>query len=133
MYSTHPIAIIVIIFCLTILISLTFTFSIKSSWLFLLLILIILGGLLILFIYIARIASNYKIINYEVIFILPLIFILSFNSSSWLKINIINNKFSAVFIPDFILNSIFLILYLLLSLYLILKLINKFNNSLFLN
>lgn len=79
--KSHPFLLLLILITLTLLISIKINFTYKS-WLSFILFLIIIGGLIVIFMYITRLInnelfkSNYKIIILNILKILPLIIII---------------------------------------------------------
>lgn len=138
-FLNHPISLGLILLLQTICISIITGLINFNFWFSYILFLVIIGGLLILFIYITRVASNEKF-KFSTILILPptvrAIFIIIINldiTNIYLKINE-TLKFNYN-IPTFLLNkyfnfpssrmALFLIIYLLLTLVVIVKLTKK--------
>lgn len=138
----NPINLILILILLTILISLKINYY-TNSWRSFTLFLIIIGGLIIIFIYITRIANNelfkfnYKVLLINSIKILPLIFIifiLNLNlydwnrSNTWYNFNInnISLNFSEIYIKPYNNNTYFIINYLFYSIICIINICYKF-------
>nr|YP_010466949.1 NADH dehydrogenase subunit 6 [Hemigrapsus sinensis]UVF28721.1 NADH dehydrogenase subunit 6 [Hemigrapsus sinensis] len=145
---SHPLAMGLMLFIQTVLISITVGMYNFSFWFSYILFLVFLGGMLILFIYIASLASNESFIFsfttslffivtaffflFGLLFMDPLIaFPSSFTSSSSL-----NFYFSTPFIINWIYNTpsmiftIFIVSYLLLMLIIIVKITNLFKGPL---
>lgn len=146
--TNHPISIGLILLIQTLLTCLITGFSTKSFWFSYILFLIFIGGILILFIYIASLASNEKL-NFSFStflkispIIITIIFIL-LSDKFWLRPNFFNNElsnflnFSILIKENFLSTSkiydtpnnwiiIFLINYLLLNLIIIVKITNSF-------
>lgn len=128
----------VLILIQTILVCLTLGSLYKNFWFSYILILIIIGGLLILFIYITRIASNEKFkFNIKIILILTLLIILtliinnySFEINELTYINNLNiwNSIRKYYnFPNYKI-TIFIIIYLLITLIVVVK-ISKTNKG----
>lgn len=79
-------------------------------------ILLILGGILIIFIYIIRLCPNKKInLNLKIFLIFPFLFILPKNNNFWkFEILIINKIYTAYYISIIIIIILFLILTLII-------------------
>nr|YP_009429422.1 NADH dehydrogenase subunit 6 [Xenograpsus ngatama]ASW34551.1 NADH dehydrogenase subunit 6 [Xenograpsus ngatama] len=146
----HPLAMGLLLLIQTLLISVTAGLSMYSFWVSYILFLIFLGGMLILFIYIASLASNemfyfkfYLSIFFSIMFLLSLLMVLvdpmisfspnalsnsnfDFSMSTPMTINWIYNSTSMVF-------TIFIISYLFLMLFVIMKIMNLSKGPLRLN
>nr|AVE15432.1 NADH dehydrogenase subunit 6 [Atergatis integerrimus] len=145
---SHPLSLGITLLLQTIFMSLTVGISTYSFWFSYILFMIFLGGMLVLFIYVASLASN-EIFSFSLVtfltytinlltlslaflFIDPLI-IPSFSS---IPLSTINSSFSTPFIVSWIYNSpsmgftLFIISYLLLTLIVIVKIINLFKGPL---
>lgn len=104
-FINHPLSIGLIILIQTLLICLISRIIIKTYWFSYILYLTFLGGLLVLFIYVSRIASNeiFKIsFNIKLYFILSLIIITIYSfinwfNLKWLNLNINNNDINNFF------------------------------------
>jgi len=111
----------------------------NSRWFAFILFIIYLGGLIVLFVYIVRLASNEKLFFKTNFFILAtssifFILFLFFSKINFLDLRIIKNNFSINFYFIFSNYRLILIvpriLYLLFSLIVIIKICNKFNGPL---
>nr|YP_010384934.1 NADH dehydrogenase subunit 6 [Pinnotheres pholadis]UPL64931.1 NADH dehydrogenase subunit 6 [Pinnotheres pholadis] len=147
---SHPLAMGLVLLIQTTLISLTIGFSTFSFWFSYILFLIFLGGMLILFIYVASLASN-EYFSFSMVSLTTFLFILmvftmalfsldqmifstftpflssfTFSLSTPFSINWIYNK-------PFMSLTIFIIIYLLLTLIVVVKIINLFKGPLRLN
>lgn len=92
----HPITILILIISTTIIISILRIKFLKIIWLSLILILLILGGILILFLYLISLIPNKKIIfKKKILLLLAFGLIINFNTSNQvnLSINTIINLF----------------------------------------
>nr|YP_010384960.1 NADH dehydrogenase subunit 6 [Pinnotheres excussus]UPL64957.1 NADH dehydrogenase subunit 6 [Pinnotheres excussus] len=145
---SHPLAMGLILLIQTVLISLSIGFSTFSFWTSYILFLIFLGGMLILFIYVASLASN-EYFSFSISKLMILSFILTFLS---IMLVFFNELFFSptTLIPspslDFLTSTpltinwiyntpfmnftIFIIIYLLLTLIVIVKIINLFKGPL---
>nr|WOG34360.1 NADH dehydrogenase subunit 6 [Hypoaspis sp. 3 JO-2023a] len=99
-FSNHPILSINIIIILVLLSMTLFSFFLKNSWFSLIFILMMLGGLIILFMYMASLASNEafflktpNFLYFFFILITPLNSNLFFNSSSSFNLNYMFSSF----------------------------------------
>nr|UAM92186.1 NADH dehydrogenase subunit 6 [Geosesarma faustum] len=144
---SHPLAMGLTLLIQTILISITMGLSIYSFWFSYILFLIFLGGMLVLFIYVASLASNESFFfSNSLLFLFLIMFFISFiflfmdpflllNSSS-LQISSFKLLMSTSFIINWIYNissmifTIFIISYLLLMLIVVVKIINLFKGPL---
>nr|BDL61489.1 NADH dehydrogenase subunit 6 [Arcotheres sp. GK-2022] len=144
---SHPLAMGLILLIQTTLISLSIGFSTFSFWVSYILFLIFLGGMLILFIYIASLASNeyfsFSIFNLILSssIVTMLMFVLNFTdqmffSTPTLISSSLNFSMSTPLSINWIYNTplmnftIFIILYLLLTLIVVVKIINLFKGPL---
>nr|YP_011008750.1 NADH dehydrogenase subunit 6 [Uroobovella oviformis]WPV72076.1 NADH dehydrogenase subunit 6 [Uroobovella oviformis] len=131
--SNSPIIMIMMIMSLTIINAILLMTKLKFSWFSLMLILMMLGGMIILFIYIASLSPNNMNIN---VYYSPIMLIIM--TLSYFKINnnmlISSKNYIFQLMTSFsFLSSILIMLYLLMSLFLILKLMMNINNPLVLN
>nr|YP_010620301.1 NADH dehydrogenase subunit 6 [Thereuonema tuberculata]WAX37251.1 NADH dehydrogenase subunit 6 [Thereuonema tuberculata] len=139
-FLSHPLSILVVIISQTMILAVLVSMLNMSYWFSYILFLIFLGGMLVLFIYIASLASNeiflktslFKIVK---IFTIPFLasLLLLYNSKNLfsysivpqnIDINLIINKF---YIQNYLL-TLLLILYLLITLFAVVK-ITKFNKG----
>nr|YP_010636269.1 NADH dehydrogenase subunit 6 [Xeruca formosensis]WBQ48738.1 NADH dehydrogenase subunit 6 [Xeruca formosensis] len=144
---SHPLAMGLILLIQTLLISVTLGLSSFSFWFSYILFLIFLGGMLVLFIYVASIASNEAFIPstfYLILFLLSSLLSLSFlfldpfmtSSSSSLPPSSFSLSTSVPSVISWIYNTpsmnftIFIICYLLLMLIIVVKIINLFKGPL---
>ena len=145
---SHPLSLGVTLLLQTVFISLTAGISTHSFWFSYILFIIFLGGILVLFIYVASLASNeifsFSLITFlaytSTIFFLTIIFLfldpLSTPNSSSLPISSINSLVSTPIVIRWIYNyssirfTLFIIRYLLLTLVVIVKIVNLFKGPL---
>uniref|UniRef100_UPI0030E1A0A4 NADH dehydrogenase subunit 6 n=1 Tax=Tubuca alcocki TaxID=2083288 RepID=UPI0030E1A0A4 len=144
---SHPLAMGLVLLIQTLLISISLGLSSFSFWFSYILFLIFLGGMLVLFIYVASIASNEAFIpstSYLIFFFLATFFSVTFlfidpimtTSSSSLPWSSFSISTSVPMIISWIYNSpsmnftIFIICYLLLMLIIVVKIINLFKGPL---
>jgi len=127
---THPISIIINLILITIIITLILRVIFKNRWIRIIFILIILGGILILFIYMARLASNEPFLYKNIIMIvfpfilLPLMPFSTFINPLEIKnMSLIFNSFSAI-------NTFIRIFYLLITLLVTIEIISNFKTPL---
>nr|YP_009503173.1 NADH dehydrogenase subunit 6 [Gaetice depressus]AXA13775.1 NADH dehydrogenase subunit 6 [Gaetice depressus] len=146
---THPLAMGLMLFIQTVLISITVGMYNFSFWFSYILFLVFLGGMLVLFIYIASLASNesfsfsltYFFLSLFIISLLTLLLlmidplIMSPNSSS-ISLSSLKYNVSTPFIINWIYNNtsmtftIFIVSYLLLMLIVVVKITNLFKGPL---
>jgi NADH-ubiquinone oxidoreductase chain 6 len=135
--SSHPVILTVIILAQTILICLIIWVKLKISWFSYILFLIFLGGLIVLFIYITRLASN-ELINTKIDFNFVVITVILIFTTFFifLKINpqLINSifetqwkTFSFIYSVNIFFIVVVTIIYLLLTLLIVVKLSNKYD------
>ena len=145
---SHPLSLGITLLLQTIFISLTVGTSTWSFWFSYILFIIFLGGILVLFIYVASLASNemfsFSLVTFFIyrsftLFLsISLIFIdpLSLPNFSSLPISAIDIRISTPFIISWIYNSpsigftLFIISYLLLTLVVVVKIVNLFKGPL---
>nr|YP_009480277.1 NADH dehydrogenase subunit 6 [Navis striatus]AIZ58463.1 NADH dehydrogenase subunit 6 [Navis striatus]AIZ58476.1 NADH dehydrogenase subunit 6 [Navis striatus]QLD97047.1 NADH dehydrogenase subunit 6 [Navis striatus] len=122
--STHPLTMIFLLVIITFLTAFMMYLTMKSTWFSLILILLILGGMLVLFIYITSLTPNQKFtLNKKNIFLLLLPMLMHMNNKMQLTFskeniymyNMNNNSLLLIFITT----------YLLITLIAIMKLINS--------
>nr|QLD97034.1 NADH dehydrogenase subunit 6 [Navis striatus] len=122
--STHPLTMIFLLVIITFLTAFMMYLTMKSTWFSLILILLILGGMLVLFIYITSLTPNQKFtLNKKNIFLLLLPMLMHMNNKMQLTFskeniymyNMHNNSLLLIFITT----------YLLITLIAIMKLINS--------
>ena len=145
---SHPLSLGLTLLLQTVLIALTAGLSTYSFWFSYILFIIFLGGILVLFIYVASLASNeifsFSLItfsSYSFLFIvLTFLFLLldplAAPKSSLLPTSAINSHLSTPIVVRWIYNStsiiftLFIILYLLLTLIVVVKIVNLFKGPL---
>jgi len=138
--SSHPIILIAVILSQSLLICLLIWIKIKIRWFSFILFLIFLGGLMVLFIYISRLASNEKFYikfntftnSLAVSFSLTLIFIIfNFNTSNlkseWINID---SLFKEIYSISIFSPTLITIIYLLLTLIVVVKVRSKYEGPL---
>nr|AIZ58450.1 NADH dehydrogenase subunit 6 [Argas persicus]UNO54388.1 NADH dehydrogenase subunit 6 [Argas persicus] len=121
--SLHPLTMLMMLICFTLNIIFIIYKMLNTTWFSMILILLILGGMLVLFIYITSIVPNKKFIYKKwlaIFFILPLffptkIFTLAFHNSKISMFNVDKNSLLLIFIT----------IYLLITLIAVMKLINS--------
>nr|YP_010373795.1 NADH dehydrogenase subunit 6 [Bryanellocoris orientalis]UPI55322.1 NADH dehydrogenase subunit 6 [Bryanellocoris orientalis] len=144
MWMNHPLMMGIIIILQTITISIMVGNMLKSFWFSYILIIIMLSGMLVLFMYMASIASNEKFImlNYKTIMIFSSI-MLMFITFFWyynvyIMNNFLSNKFldmtlSMLFNSEMMYITILMVLYLLLTMVVVSKIVNINNGPLRIN
>nr|YP_010596832.1 NADH dehydrogenase subunit 6 [Cacopsylla burckhardti]UFP91888.1 NADH dehydrogenase subunit 6 [Cacopsylla burckhardti]WAK85091.1 NADH dehydrogenase subunit 6 [Cacopsylla burckhardti] len=133
--SSHPISFGIILLLQTMLISICSRILTQSSWIPLTLFLVMIGGLMILFLYITSVCSNKKITFmkpnlFQIAFIIILInFMENFlnipltNESLNMK-DLFNMEFTKLFLPLNIFSSNFMFLYLLIMLIIMIEIMS---------
>nr|YP_009627354.1 NADH dehydrogenase subunit 6 [Aristobia reticulator]QCC70802.1 NADH dehydrogenase subunit 6 [Aristobia reticulator] len=141
LFLNHPLSFGMILLIQTIMIALLTGLMNYNFWFSYIIFLIMIGGMLILFIYMTSIASNEKFkFSYKLLMLMSLIIIImlmfSFLDSFFLNLNLINDLFNQNFIKNYKLsmnkffiwpmNMIFflMIIYLLISLIMVVKITN---------
>nr|YP_009364252.1 NADH dehydrogenase subunit 6 [Anaulaciulus koreanus]ARF02895.1 NADH dehydrogenase subunit 6 [Anaulaciulus koreanus] len=123
--SLHPIAMLMIILFTTMLVVISIVFSLQTSWLSYILFMVMLGGLLILFIYITTLTPNSKMIMinyYSILLFFLLIFSQKANSMKDNNMNYSSIDLLSImkmFHPSLLLMTIAISIYLLISLFVI--------------
>lgn len=121
---THPIIILMSVIILTLYMAIIFYHISQFSIISLIIILLILGGILIIFIYIVRLTPNNKILfNYKIIFVTAMILIFINIEIQYKTLeHLILNK---IYFHSFLNLIILIIIYLILSLTVVIKLTNS--------
>lgn len=120
----HPMTILILIISTTIIISILRIKFLKIIWLSLILILLILGGILILFLYLISLIPNKKIIfKKKILLLLAFGLIINFNTSN--QVNLSINTIINLFFPPSIRWLLFIIIYLLLTLIVVIIIIES--------
>nr|YP_010596845.1 NADH dehydrogenase subunit 6 [Cycetogamasus diviortus]WAK85131.1 NADH dehydrogenase subunit 6 [Cycetogamasus diviortus] len=127
--NSHPVALILILIMTSIFSSLLISTLLKSSWLSLIFILIMLGGMLILFIYIASLASNEPFLKSKMIYFIPFVIILP-PYKGLNKFNFSDTQLFMLFSTNNSFNNCGAILYLLLSLLVVIEIISCYKSPL---
>nr|YP_009536343.1 NADH dehydrogenase subunit 6 [Ornithodoros tholozani]AYN50608.1 NADH dehydrogenase subunit 6 [Ornithodoros tholozani] len=122
--SLHPVSMIMVMIMTTLLLILLMYLSLKFSWFPLIITLLMLGGLLVIFLYITSLTPNKKF-NFKKIFLLPfpifMLFIANMQSSILTPMNL--PKLEMIFMKFYNIMLIFMMFYLLLTLMAIMSLI----------
>jgi len=134
----HPIIYIVVILIQTILLCIIINIIIKFSWFSYILFLIFLGGLIVLFIYITRLASNEKFTystQQKSIFIITTALLTAtlITNSRQLDLTLSNriiNSFKEIYHSSIIILTALTITYLLLTLIVVIKIVSKYKGPL---
>jgi len=134
-WGSHPINLIIIILTQTIILCVLIFLRTKIRWFSYILFLIFLGGLIVLFIYISRLASNELFtINTKILILItpivaPILYFLTTNINS----QIINNKtirtrniLNLIYSKTIVIPTLVTILYLLLTLIIAVKITSKY-------
>nr|AIZ58541.1 NADH dehydrogenase subunit 6 [Reticulinasus faini]UYB78025.1 NADH dehydrogenase subunit 6 [Reticulinasus faini] len=121
--STHPILMILMMIMTSLMLNMYMYMYIKHSWFLLIITLLILGGLLVIFLYITSLTPNKKFNMKKIIFFTPLIILIE-NQNLIMNYNS-NNQIMNLFTPNSLLMLILTLLYLILSLISIMNLIQS--------
>nr|QLD97308.1 NADH dehydrogenase subunit 6 [Rhipicephalus maculatus] len=124
--SFHPIMMLTSLILLTLFLSLTFYFIYQFSIMSMMMILIILGGMLIVFMYMISLCPNKKItFNSKVFFIFLLMAMIIPNKMFMLKLELINiNK---IYLANFVNMVILMMIFLIIMLMIVSKNLNWIN------
>jgi len=126
----HPISILVTIILFTAVFIVNITSALKSRWIRLLFFLVILGGILVLFIYIARLVPREPIKFSNIIWIIPAL-ILTPSGKTTLRSTPLEKKELIIYFNSFsAIIEIIRILYLLISLLIVIKLVTNLKRPL---
>nr|YP_007475039.1 NADH dehydrogenase subunit 6 [Haemaphysalis formosensis]AFU55288.1 NADH dehydrogenase subunit 6 [Haemaphysalis formosensis]UXX50209.1 NADH dehydrogenase subunit 6 [Haemaphysalis formosensis] len=124
MMMTHPIMMLMSVMLLTLYMSMIFYFISQFSLISLIMILLILGGMLIIFMYMVSLTPNNKIsFNYKMIFIVILVMFL-LNVEIQFK-NFEMNIMSKIYFMNYMNMIMLMMMYLILSLTVVMKLTNS--------
>nr|YP_010535529.1 NADH dehydrogenase subunit 6 [Ornithodoros erraticus]UYB78285.1 NADH dehydrogenase subunit 6 [Ornithodoros erraticus]UYB78298.1 NADH dehydrogenase subunit 6 [Ornithodoros erraticus] len=123
--SLHPISMLMIMISTTIYLTLMIYMVMKHSWLSLIITLLMLGGLLVIFLYITSLTPNKKFILSKKMFfaLMPLSLLINFNNSFYT--NFSNLTTLSIFDIDKTPMLFLMLIYLLLTLLVIMKMINS--------
>nr|QHQ98493.1 NADH dehydrogenase subunit 6 [Microdiplogynium sp. XFX] len=123
-YSTqHPIIMLVILIILTLIMSLYMSLILKTTWIPLIIILVMLGGMLILFMYIASLSPNEIFLKNKAFFIIPPIMLMPLQNSNFITHQFNMNIWYKLFDSISMMTTILTLLYLLLSLIVIMNIL----------
>uniref|UniRef100_A0AAU6PBL5 NADH dehydrogenase subunit 6 n=1 Tax=Echinolaelaps traubi TaxID=3119979 RepID=A0AAU6PBL5_9ACAR len=129
MVMSHPVSIILYILCMSVYFLTSLIFLVKSSWFSLIFMLMVLGGLMVLFIYMASLSSNeyFKILKgwnfllFMVVLLMP-VMSMSMGVSEYILMNLLNINSMMMFL--------YYLIYLLLVLILIIEMLVSIKSSL---
>nr|YP_010373834.1 NADH dehydrogenase subunit 6 [Arocatus melanocephalus]UPI55361.1 NADH dehydrogenase subunit 6 [Arocatus melanocephalus] len=130
MFIKHPLSMVITIIMQSMFISMLTGMMMKSFWFSYIIMIIMMSGMLVLFIYMASIASNEKFkFSFKVFLLLLLMFLLSMlniNSKSDMMFNMtdLNLTLNNLFNSPTMLTTIMMVMYLLYSMITISKIIN---------
>jgi len=146
MQASHPIRLIAVILSITLLCCVIVSLITTTSWFSFILFLIFLGGLIVLFIYISRLASNEKFlidwaraIKSSIGILVSIIFTVANINYQYATNTPVNEiiTLNSIYIKNSIAPIIFTIIYLLLTLVVVVKITSKYEgplrNTTFLN
>nr|YP_010535607.1 NADH dehydrogenase subunit 6 [Alectorobius mimon]UYB78454.1 NADH dehydrogenase subunit 6 [Alectorobius mimon]UYB78467.1 NADH dehydrogenase subunit 6 [Alectorobius mimon] len=123
MASTHPISMIMIMILITLMLNMYMYMYMKYSWFIFIITLLILGGLLVIFLYITSLTPNKKFnFNKKILFITPLI--LFFKTKLILNPNH-HSQINIMFTPESMMMLILTLIYLILTLITIMYMIKS--------
>nr|YP_011017313.1 NADH dehydrogenase subunit 6 [Amblyomma argentinae]WQF68976.1 NADH dehydrogenase subunit 6 [Amblyomma argentinae] len=118
----HPMLMLLSVIAMTLLISLMFYQNSCNSLLPLILILLVLGGMMIIFMYMVSLCPNKKMqFNKKIIFLIIFLIFLKF---SFIFVKIENQEFFKLYCYPFMNLMIFMLIYLLICLLVVMKLLN---------
>nr|YP_010937278.1 NADH dehydrogenase subunit 6 [Ixodes anatis]WKW95235.1 NADH dehydrogenase subunit 6 [Ixodes anatis] len=118
----HPMTMLFTIITTTLVISFTILKFLKYMWLSLLLILLILGGMLILFLYMISLIPNKKmILKKKMFWLLSISLLIRFNFSNYFSLTM--NKMFVLFLNPSMSWLLFMMMYLLLTLIVVMMII----------
>nr|UYB78714.1 NADH dehydrogenase subunit 6 [Ornithodoros turicata]UYB78740.1 NADH dehydrogenase subunit 6 [Ornithodoros turicata] len=125
MSSTHPISMVMIMILTTIYMSIMMYKFMKFSWFILIITLLILGGLLVIFLYITSLTPNKKFtFNKKWLFIsLPLLLVLKINNFPMVSMN--KMQIQEILTEKPLMMLLFMMIYLLISLISIMMIIKS--------
>nr|QHQ98557.1 NADH dehydrogenase subunit 6 [Parasitus wangdunqingi] len=127
--NSHPISLIVLLIMSTLMASLFISNFLKSSWLSMIFILVMLGGMLILFIYIASLASNEPFTKNKIVYMAPFMLFLPVSKLSYFS-NFNENQLFSLFNSNSSFNNYVAIIYLLLTLLVVVEIISCYKSPL---
>nr|YP_010324883.1 NADH dehydrogenase subunit 6 [Haemaphysalis sulcata]UNO53934.1 NADH dehydrogenase subunit 6 [Haemaphysalis sulcata] len=123
-FPTHPILMLMSIMLLTLFMSMTFYFFTQFSLVSLVMILLILGGMLIIFMYMVSLTPNSKIsLNWKMLLILP-VFLFLFKWNLYFE-NMSNKLLNKIYFLSFVNLILLMMIYLILTLTVVMKLTNS--------
>nr|YP_009536356.1 NADH dehydrogenase subunit 6 [Ornithodoros parkeri]AYN50634.1 NADH dehydrogenase subunit 6 [Ornithodoros parkeri] len=125
MSSTHPISMIMIMILTTIYMSILMYKFMKFSWFILIITLLILGGLLVIFLYITSLTPNKKFIFNKkwILFAFPMLLLLKNNNFPIMTIN--KSQIQEILTEKPLMMLMFMMFYLLISLISIMMIIKS--------
>nr|QFQ33842.1 NADH dehydrogenase subunit 6 [Amblyomma geoemydae] len=125
---SHPMTLLISVILLTLFVSMLFYFNSCNAFFPLILILLILGGMLVIFMYMVSLCPNKKInFNLKFLFLTSIIMFLSFN----LKItSFMNEELMKIFFFPQISMTLLIMNYLMLTLMVVMKLLNWISSPL---
>lgn len=127
--NSHPVSLIILLILTTLRAALYISNFVKNRWFSLIFILVMLGGMLILFIYIARLASNEPFVKNKILYLTP--FILAFPNFRVSYINNLQERFLfTLFSTNRRFNNYVAVIYLLLSLLVVVEIISCYKSPL---
>nr|YP_010324856.1 NADH dehydrogenase subunit 6 [Ixodes ovatus]UNO53699.1 NADH dehydrogenase subunit 6 [Ixodes ovatus] len=127
----HPMSMLLSIIMSTIIISFLISKYIKMTWVSLILILLVLGGMLILFLYVISLIPNKKMNMNKKLFILFLVFFVPFKTNWFFNISFY--PINSIFFLTSMNFMLFMMVYLLISLMIVMKIMKSSNSPLKLN
>nr|UYL27246.1 NADH dehydrogenase subunit 6 [Alectorobius spheniscus] len=121
-FSSHPAMMILLMILITLTLNMYMYMYMKYTWLMFMITLLILGGLLVIFLYITSLTPNKKFsLNKIFYYFIPLTLLVNFNPMMYPN----NYTMSSLFMPMSALMLIFMLIYLMLTLVSIMNMIKS--------
>nr|UNO53738.1 NADH dehydrogenase subunit 6 [Ixodes ovatus] len=127
----HPMSMLLSIIMSTIIISFLISKYIKMAWISLILILLVLGGMLILFLYIISLIPNKKMNANKKLLAMFLVFLITFKTNWFFNTSFFS--MNSIFFLSSMNFMLFMMMYLLISLMIVMKIMKSSNSPLKLN
>nr|UNO53725.1 NADH dehydrogenase subunit 6 [Ixodes ovatus] len=127
----HPMSMLLSIIMATIIISFLISKYIKMAWISLILILLVLGGMLILFLYIISLIPNKKMNANKKLLAMFLVFLITFKTNWFFNTSFF--PMNSIFFLSSMNFMLFMMMYLLISLMIVMKIMKSSNSPLKLN
>uniref|UniRef100_UPI0030E386EB NADH dehydrogenase subunit 6 n=1 Tax=Poecilochirus mrciaki TaxID=3127720 RepID=UPI0030E386EB len=124
--NSHPVSLIILLILSTLTASFIMTMIFKSSWFSLIFILVMLGGLLILFIYIASLASNEAFKMNKIMYLTPFLLLMPIKTTPPMS-SFEDSQLFLLYSYSSSLNNCIAIMYLLMTLLVVIDIISCYN------